>query len=394
MRTAVLIVVAIGMAVAGWFGGRWMRAQAGHSETAGVSLTKPPAPKPLTREPRVDPNSPPGQWIVRVRAATAADFTNLFDEIEKLWPEKRGNHDIRNSAIEFLLARWIIVDLERAVEFITAKNQRHLVAVFGGLLGHLAPDRAIEWIERAPAEHREYCRSDALEALAAAHPAKFLELNRTGDDDWPRQMRGAVGTLAERDPQAAAAYVMALPADGNRTHVRALYGLMEGWHRRDPQAARQWASELKDSELRRSAHHALFGEFAKADPRAALNALSDWPELGDYLGGEGRLAPYEQFNALDARREIVSALATESIPEAFAAVHRIMASLGKSDADGAGQPGLGLFDKPTRGIDPGDFLASRTAPPQRPSAVRRRGERHDRILARCRLFERIVTARK
>src|SRR6188768_78032 len=119
-------------AAAGWAGGR--AAKEGlypDSRSARHS----PSPQQIAgpREPRVEPGTPAGKWMARVKAATSGDFAALLEELDTLLPKEVHSAD-REAAQKWLLALWISKDADAAVTCVAGKQDKFLGSMLGFVL--------------------------------------------------------------------------------------------------------------------------------------------------------------------------------------------------------------------------------------------------------------------
>ena len=220
------------------------------------------------------------------------------------------------------------------------RDSESLKITFAQLLGELVPERAITLLDVSPSWlteklmsgpwHADTLRNQVMEALAESHPERFLELNRLGDADWRIARSTAVEALANRDPQTTSAVFEGLAAEDPEHRYVSPRPLMSAWCKQDAQAAREWAAELKNPEVRERVQVALFEAWAETDPRSAWQAFAaDQPELVSESNSGPKSSDYFR-----ASRHIISGLASVSVPEAFAAANSIVARLVESGATG------------------------------------------------------------
>lgn len=254
--------------------------------------------------------------MARVKAATPGDFAALLEELDTLLP-KEGHFAEREAAQKWLLALWISKDADAAVTCVAGKQDKFLGSTFGLVLGSVAPD-IVAAVLAGPHKNDlgDYFPSAALRSLATADPREFLKLSldkNAAGSPWIRNWPRALATLADSDPVAAAA---AWTAAGTKEPSRnsALFSLLASWTERDLPGARLWAESLTNDADRQIARHAWLGTLARRDPRAALKELAGM-DAGEFLPGN-----HDVTRLLDARVEIVAALARESLPEAIAAI--------------------------------------------------------------------------
>lgn len=327
---------------AGWFSGKWLLE---FSPSSRLSAHR-TAPEPAAgRRPAVDPASPEGKWMSRVRSAGLSEYPALFDELDALFPRDE-DRDARDAAQKWILSLWITRDLDAAAACIAAKKDHLLGCTFGLVLGAAAPDK-VAAVLRGPLRETlgPYFCTGALHALAESDPRELLKLDDEAafGEGFDQRYRKALTTLAASDPPAAAALWLSrgLKAAGGR---EALISIMGAWFARDPRGARQWADSLEDPALRLSAQRDWLGALAKADPVAARR------ELDTITPGEGLFHAYNKSGSLiltdkDAPVIVIRALAKEDLPGALTAMDELLARLQppKNDGRGSGNAAVDPF---------------------------------------------------
>jgi hypothetical protein len=314
LRFLSLLLVAGSCGAAGWFGSRAAHEGLLPSERnrARASMsTKAPA----AREPALPPDSPPENWMARVKSAAPGDYAALLEEVGALFPGHSSGK--REAAQKWLLGMWIARDAEAAGACVMEKNDALLSGQFAMMLARVAPEK-VEAFSKGLLRYKYDLLAIAFRALAETDPRAFLKLKpEDAGAHWARHWPRAIRTLAADDPAAAAAvwtgYGMTGPASEEM-----LFAIVHAWQTRDPQALRRWMEGLENAEHRRLAQHAWLGALAKKDPAAALREL-DKTDPGPWLP--------DRSGAQDARRAILTALARESPAAAIAELERLQSTI-------------------------------------------------------------------
>lgn len=354
--------------VAGWTAGRWA-----HSGIAPSNRATHPAavqhPLPATREPKVEPGSPAGKWMARVKAAAPGDFAALLEELDVTLP-KTTAWQSRDAAQKWLLGLWISQDADAAVAYVADKKDEFLGSSLGLVLGSVAPDKVAAVLSGPhKADFGQYFPSAVLCALAGTNPGAFLKLDPkiaggASSQHWPR----AIAAMAAADPVAAAE---AWTSRGGKASgaKQALFSVVWEWQQRDPAAARQWVEGLADDTSSHLARHAWLGAMARKDPRGAMKELAGI-DAGDFLPGKGRGSSYPpEFNPSDARVEIAAALARESLPEALAAAEEMAKTIkAPPKKEGAGDA-FSTNDNPLAAMHQGIVKAGASSLPDVPALL-------------------------
>ena len=107
----------VASAVGGWFFGRSQFVERiPPGEETRVPLSR-------RSEAVADVDSPKGQWTMRVKAATPADFPRLLEEWKTLFPDTRdGIESEQENSLRWLLAQWLVNDREGFVKAVTDKD--------------------------------------------------------------------------------------------------------------------------------------------------------------------------------------------------------------------------------------------------------------------------------
>ena len=358
LRAAIWLGFTAVAGVGGWAGGRAAREGLNPDGRTARHLSSLQPTVAGPREPRVEPGTAEGNWMARVKAADSSDFAALLEELDTLLP-REGRFSEREAAQKWLLALWISKDADAAVACVAGKQDKFLSSTFGLLLGSVAPEK-VAAILAGPFKNDlgEYFPSAALHSLATADPREFLKLQsdkNAGGSPWIRNWPRALAALAESDPSAAAA---AWNAAGTNEPSRnsSLFSILRIWTEHDVKGARQWAEGLTDEKDRQLARHAWLGTLARRDPRAALKELAGM-DAGEFIRNAGG------SSLSDARVEIVTALAKQSLPEAVAALRELEKT---ADPAPAGATDVDLHGKMREAIakaaalvmphEPGQFL--------------------------------------
>ncbi|RYD30828.1 MAG: hypothetical protein EOP86_19200, partial [Verrucomicrobiaceae bacterium] len=119
---------------------------------------------------------------------------------------------------------------------------------------------------------RNESRRIILNALSATDPQKAFDLasnSKTSDRPWA--MQNLMAQWGARDPQAAGAAAMKLPA--GQTRNSAIGGLASRWAASDFESATAWASALPTAHERMNATSAAIQTLSQIDPEKCLTAL-------------------------------------------------------------------------------------------------------------------------
>ena len=164
------------------------------------------------------------------------------------------------------------------------------------------------WVEGLPpgTNRRRSAMVDLAFALAQKDPAAALSLARSlPGDDGQRFLIGALNGWCLKDADAAIAYAVQLPDDGNWTLVlmfdkiasedpvkainlleqipsenkqnEALRKIGLRWAESDPKAARDWANQQTDPKVKSEFLNGVIGGMAQKDPNSALELAQSLP---------------------------------------------------------------------------------------------------------------------
>lgn len=158
---------------------------------------------------------------------------------------------------------------------------------------------------------RNESRRIILNALSATDPQKAFDLasnSQTADRPWA--MQNLMAQWGTRDPQAAGAATMKLPA--GQTRNSAISGLASRWAASDFESATAWASALPTAHERVNATSAAIQTLSQIDPDKCLAALRKADvgnnrtgiinqamsslALRDFDGAMGRVSEFKNFS--------------------------------------------------------------------------------------------------
>jgi hypothetical protein len=279
-------------------------------------------------------DSPRGQWTMRVKAATPADFPRLLEEWKTLFPDMRdGIESQQENSLRWLLAEWLVIDREGFVKAVTDKEFKspHQAAL---VIARLNPELIVALrqfrTEMSGSRQREFgadltrsiCDSYSIESCISAAKLWAVDLNGRRDeetfkilaersaaidcdkteaslDTLPEVARAAfsaeiVKRLAPEDAERRLALLDQLtPAQWDRdlgeslgkhgadyadavfklpasTTSEAQPNFMNAWVDSDPEAAISWFSHMSQNEAFGPAAIGLFEGWASFDSLAAL----------------------------------------------------------------------------------------------------------------------------
>ena len=299
--------------IAGFFAGQW--AHEGLLTTPGRQARLAPGP-PAVREPKVNPDSPEGKWMTRAKSATTGDFAALLDELDTTFP-KTTAYQTHEAAQQWLLGLWITRDADAAAEYVMGKKDDILGSTFGRVLGRVAPGKAWEIVHGPLGKSLgKYFPSAVLWSLSEADPLEYFRLaGKPESKNLPLRAGRALGALADKDPEAAAAMWSERWQD-RRGAKESLFTILGVWAQRNPEAARQWADNLADPEHRRIAQHACLGALARQDWQTARKTLAAM-DAGEWIPGKASRMNANGSGPCDARLEIAAATAKADLPLAL-----------------------------------------------------------------------------
>ncbi len=327
-RLAPWLVVFAASVAGGWVLGRRLIEKPSQAPARNLS-----APVASRSHPwPVNPASPAGQWIGRVKEGTRADFPRLFEELLIAFPLDDSS---RESAISYFFAEWLAKDPDAVMAFAEQHQKENGPALIRLALEVMArgwPEKAAALLfESGKSSLPENLRDHALSELAEHHPDVYLKMDPVGKTSgW----RDAMIALAERDPAAAAVYFGWTGPKGDSApsvDTNLIVTLASTWQRLDSAAARRWIDSIPDAGNRRIALQGWLATLGRHDPAAALKELS-----GLDLGGDAG-EPWPDDEPLvthwgDARLEIAGRFAIKDFAAAFAALPELAASF----SDGGG----------------------------------------------------------
>ena len=165
------------------------------------------------------------------------------------------------------------------------------------------PEEATAWLEALPpAELEKFIQyqpnfvaavapKTAVHLLLAIHPPKIPQGVAFAKVEYDPD-RSAFGSLfqiwATREPERAAQEALALPSGARKAY--AVEGLLDGWARKNPGAARAWIETLQDEVLASKAISAYAITIAENDPRSAAGFIVQHPVTGASIVALERVA--------------------------------------------------------------------------------------------------------
>lgn len=179
-----------------------------------------------------------------------------------------------DSIFSSLLARWAERDTESLFAWVSASAARLPETALSSAAFAIAtrnPEAAASYTARVPVELRATWIARVAQGYSEADPAAALAwlAQYEGQPGHDVGMRFAVNSYATRDPAAAARVLATAPPDV----LRGAAGVVaDRWARKDPSAAIEWATGLRDAAVRLAA----VGEAVGAWMSQSAQAAEDW----------------------------------------------------------------------------------------------------------------------
>ena len=187
----------------------------------------------------------------------------------------------RQMAISGMIQHIWDADVQQALagylEELPTNERQQLLPMLAGQWMMLDPDSMLEFADAQPEEDRRALMKQAGQALLYVNPEKGagMMLENATDEDLPGTYASIAMAWANRDLNAAEEWVRAQPQGPELDHARS--GLANSAIARDPEKGMQWAKEITDEGMRKSAISNVYMQWRQRDPEAADAAL---PESG------------------------------------------------------------------------------------------------------------------
>ena len=188
---------------------------------------------------------------------------------------------------------WVRQDPQAALDWAMGVPENQRSGAYAGVLGTIAatdPVRASELAKNLPDSNaKREIIGQIARAWSENSPTEALEwASALEGDDRKRAMSEAIGSLALKQPEEAASYVLALEEDERSDGM--IKSVAGNWARKEPAMAAQWVGELPEGKAKEGAMGDVMWNWTVADPQAASTWLLDQPQGDSRDAGIGALA--------------------------------------------------------------------------------------------------------
>jgi hypothetical protein len=189
--------------------------------------------------------------------------------------------ELRNSAVGRVAQSLVVSDANLAFALVDEiPNGEFHESILSSIASYFAdrdPAGAAErYSERASSNERKEVMTQILAKWARSNPDAALEWTAARPD--ASEFRDVIQYLAREstgnEPEKAISRLEHFPIDVQRVAVA---GIAQGWSFSDPEAAANWACELRDEKSKSNAIGALAGEWGNREPAAAARWLESFP---------------------------------------------------------------------------------------------------------------------